>query len=101
MLKKVKKGFAISVGLASIAKKRVEKELRKRGVNRKIIKNTVKKIGGIALREGRRVENLLKKEIANEIKKAKPGLKKIAKKGVKTAKKKAKKVLRKVSKKRR
>lgn len=101
MLKKVKKGVAISFGLAAIAKKKAEKELRKKGVSRKRVKGMVKRIGGVALREGKRVEKVLKKEIAKEIKKSKPSLKRAVKKRVKRAKGKAKRVFRRVRKRRR
>jgi len=91
----LKKGVALSVGLAAMARKRAEKELRKRGISRNKVKCTVKRIGGVALKEGRRVEKILRREIAKEMKKAKPSLKRAVKKRVKKVKGKAKKVLRK------
>lgn len=95
MLKRVKKSIAISIGLAAIARKKAEKELRKAGVSKKRVKGVVKRIGSVALKEGKRVEGILKKEIAKEMKKAKPVVMRAVKKRVKKAKGRVKRILKK------
>jgi len=96
MFKKVKKGVAVSIGLAAMARKKAEKELKKKGISRKRVKGVAKKIGCIALREGKRVEKILMNEIAKEMKKARPKVKKAVKKSAKRVKRKAKRVLKRV-----
>lgn len=95
MLKKLKKGVAISIGLAAIAKKKAEKELSRKGISRKRVKGAVKKIGVIALKEGRRIEAALEKEITKEMKKATPAVRKAVKNRVKKAKGRVKNILKK------
>lgn len=95
MLKKLKKGVALSIGLAVVAKKKAEKEIGKKGISKKRVKDAVKRIGSVALKEGKRIESVLKKEIEKELKKARPAVKKAIKKRVKKAKCRVKKILKK------
>lgn len=94
MLKRavLKKGLAIGIGLASIAGKKAEKEisaaLRKEGISKKKVAQSAKRIAGVALREGMKVEKVIMAEIRKEISKAKPAAKKLAKKAINRAKKK-------------
>jgi polyhydroxyalkanoate synthesis regulator phasin len=95
MLKNIKKGIYLGVGIASIAKKEVDKHVNmlvregqlKTDGARKIVNAVVRE----AKKEGKKIESFVMAEIKKEVKKVAP----LAKKELKKAICKAKKVIKK------
>ncbi|MCK4521452.1 MAG: hypothetical protein KAU20_02675 [Nanoarchaeota archaeon] len=96
MLKKtVKKGLKLGLGLASFAKKEVEKNMgsfTKAGdISSKAAKKILAKVIEEAKKDGRKLEKLLILELKKEARKAKPLVKKMAGKAKSRVKKAVKK----------
>ncbi len=84
MIKKIEKGIYLSVGLASLAKKEVEKHMNKLVREGKLQTNGAREIVNKVVvetqKEGRKIERFLLDELRKEAKKAKPYIKKVKKK---------------------
>ena len=95
MIKKIEKGIYLSIGLASLAKKEVEKHMnklvREGKLQTKGAREIVNKVVAETQKEGRKIERFLLAELRKEAKKAKPYIKKVKKKAVKKTKAKPKK----------
>lgn len=93
-LKKIEKGIYISVGLASLAKKEIDKHMntlvREGQLQTKGARAIVSKVVAEAKKEGTKIEKFVIAEIKKEAKKVKPLVKKAIKKEAKKKKVKAK-----------
>ena len=89
-MNKIEKGIYLSVGLASLAKKEVNKHMGKLVKEGQIKTAGARKIAGKVIaeakKEGKRIEKFLVSELKKEIKKAEPYVKKAKKKVVKKKK---------------
>lgn len=87
MMKKIEKGFYLSVGLASLAKKELNKHMgkliREGLLQTKDARRIVGKVVAETKKEGRKIERYLVAELRKEAKKAKPYVKKVTKKKAK------------------
>ena len=96
MLKKtVKKGLKLGLGLASFAKKEVEKNMgsftKAGNISSRAAKRVLSKVIGEAKKDGMKLEKLLILEIKKEARKAKPLVKKMVGKAKSRVKKAVKK----------
>lgn len=88
MIKKIKKGIYLSIGLASLVKNEVDKHVNKLVIGGQIktegARRIVSKVAAEAKKEGSKIEKFLMAELKKEAVKAKP----LVKKGIKKAAKK-------------
>jgi polyhydroxyalkanoate synthesis regulator phasin len=89
-VKKIKRGIYFSVGLASLAKKEIDKHMDKLVKEGKLQTKGARKVAGkvlsVAKREGIKLEQVLVRELKKEVKKVAPKVKKVAKKTYKRKK---------------
>ena len=76
----IKKGLLLSIGLAALAKDKVEQELKKHlkdtHLSKKKVMELSKKMAKKAMSEGGRIEKSIRQQVMKEINKAKPKVKK-------------------------
>jgi polyhydroxyalkanoate synthesis regulator phasin len=90
-LKKIEKGIYISVGLASLAKKEIDKNVNRLVKEGKLktagARRIANKVTAEAKKEGKKIEKFLMNELKKEYNKTKPYIKKIKSKKKKIIKK--------------